>query len=120
MLDVELGEMSVWIPLLAVDDLEEGQAKRIQMDGYSVPLDFSEAKFFAISDACPHMLASLSRGVVQGTSVFCPWHQACFSLTSGASLSTPNYGSVQTYNLRTRGENVEIEWPPKKNRLSAR
>lgn len=45
--------------------------------------------FYASENACPHMGASLSDGVLIGTEVTCPWHHWSFDVTTGACTSNP-------------------------------
>ncbi len=48
-----------------------------------------DGKFFAVSDRCGHMCASLSTGVLRGREVACKMHGARFDVTTGEVVTLP-------------------------------
>jgi len=48
---------------------------------------------------------------VDGTIVTCPWHGACFDLTTGKVLEPPAAEGVARYEVRVEGDDVKIEIP---------
>ena len=42
-----------------------------------------DGKFSAVSDICTHQYASLSNGFLEGDTIECPLHQACFDIRTG-------------------------------------
>lgn len=60
--------------------------------------------FFAIADACPHLGASLSKGVCNDfMEIVCPWHSYRFALQSG----NENNGHTANMNVKTYATKLE-------------
>jgi len=72
-----------------VPDLTDGQGRAFVVNGRRVAVFFRDGEYFAISDACPHMGASLAEGHLEGDAVLCPWHAWSFCIKDGAWLDNP-------------------------------
>jgi nitrite reductase/ring-hydroxylating ferredoxin subunit len=68
-----------------------------------------EGSYFAISDVCTHDWARLSDGEVDGETVICPLHRACFSLSTGEALSLPAIEPVETFAVILQGDDIYVE-----------
>ncbi len=64
--------------------------------------------FYALSDACGHQRAPLSRGRLQGHVVECPWHFARFDVRTGRLLSGPVAEDVPIHEVRVDGDIVYV------------
>ncbi len=88
-------------------ELTPGEVKRIEDPPIAV---FNVGGiFFAISDICTHAEASLSEGRVEGETVECPLHGACFDLRTGEALTPPAIEPVQTYSVVLQGDDIFVE-----------
>lgn len=58
----------------------------------------------AVSGTCTHYGAALAHGLIEGRSVRCPLHHACFDLRSGRVLHAPALDDLQQWAVRTEGE----------------
>jgi nitrite reductase/ring-hydroxylating ferredoxin subunit len=68
-----------------------------------------DGRYFAISDVCTHEWARLSEGEIDGETVICPLHGACFSLSTGEALSLPAIDPVETFAVILQDENIFVE-----------
>jgi nitrite reductase/ring-hydroxylating ferredoxin subunit len=84
--------------LCRVDELEEGDVLRVDIDG-QVPLAvyLSEGVFYVSHDTCSHGAASLSDGMVDQGRIECPWHTGSFCLKTGAALSFPAVDPIKVF-----------------------
>jgi nitrite reductase/ring-hydroxylating ferredoxin subunit len=88
-------------------ELAPGGVKRLAEPPIAV---FSvEGSYFAISDLCTHDWARLSDGEVEGETVICPLHGACFSLSTGEALSLPAVEPVETFAVILQGDDIFVE-----------
>ena len=56
-------------------------------------------ELFAIGAICTHYGASLEQGLLDGETVRCPWHHACFSLRTGEALRSPALDPVSVWRV---------------------
>jgi nitrite reductase/ring-hydroxylating ferredoxin subunit len=66
-------------------------------------------RIFAIDDVCPHEGALLSEGVLDGTTIICPWHNAEFDVTCGKVLCPPAVEDVKSYPVFVNNGSIEVE-----------
>src|SRR3954452_7183135 len=65
-------------------------------------------EYFAIGATCTHYGGPLAEGVIDGDTVRCPWHHACFSLRSGEALRSPALNPVACWKVERRGDKVIV------------
>jgi 3-phenylpropionate/trans-cinnamate dioxygenase ferredoxin subunit len=88
-------------------ELTDGGVKRIEDPPIAV---FNvRGTLYAISDTCTHAEASLSEGQVDGTTVECPLHGACFDLRTGEALTPPAVEAVPTFPVVVQEDEVYVE-----------
>jgi nitrite reductase/ring-hydroxylating ferredoxin subunit/uncharacterized membrane protein len=99
---------SDWIDVTALDDLTDGEAKRVEAEGTPVLLLRQGERIRAIGATCPHLAGPLDEGKIEGDTVRCPWHGSVFSLDDGALIHGPSTYRVTAYEVRITDGRVEI------------
>jgi nitrite reductase (NADH) small subunit len=108
----------------SVDELRRAGCRVVEVDGRAVGVISVGEEFFAVSDRCPHMGASMSAGSLSGTLVAadpheyvfgkedrvlrCPWHGWEFDLETGRSLLEPHRNGLRTYRVTQRDGDVVL------------
>jgi nitrite reductase/ring-hydroxylating ferredoxin subunit/uncharacterized membrane protein len=97
-----------WTDVAALDDLEDGKPRRVDIKGTPVLLLRRGNRIQAIGATCPHFGGPLDKGTIDGDSVTCPWHASVFSLNDGALLHGPAMMTVAAYEVRVQKGQVSI------------
>jgi len=77
--------------------------------GEAVLLIRRDDEMFAIGATCTHYGAPLVGGLIVGDTVRCPWHHACFSVTTGEALRAPALNPVSCWRVERRGSMVYVK-----------
>jgi 3-phenylpropionate/trans-cinnamate dioxygenase ferredoxin component len=101
--------MPKFMKVATTDELEDQQAKLVEVEGQRIALFRLGEAFYALSDTCTHRGGPLSEGTVEEAEVTCPWHGARFDIKTGAVLGPPAGREVRSYPVRVTGVEVEIE-----------
>ena len=97
-------EAARW-PVARTADIAPGECKIVSIKRHSVGVFNVNGEYVAVLNVCPHELAPVCRGRVNGTTLFsmpgeyrwgregeilsCPWHGWEFDLLTGKSLADP-------------------------------
>src|SRR5262249_26450555 len=65
-------------------------------------------EYLAIGATCTHYGGPLAEGVIDGETVRCPWHHACFSLRTGEALRAPALSPVACWHVERRGNTIVV------------
>src|SRR4051812_34606176 len=65
-------------------------------------------EYVAIGASCTHYGGPLGEGVIDGDTVRCPWHHACFSLRTGEALRAPALSPVACWKVERKGDKVVV------------
>jgi NADPH-dependent 2,4-dienoyl-CoA reductase/sulfur reductase-like enzyme/nitrite reductase/ring-hydroxylating ferredoxin subunit len=68
----------------------------------------SGAEIFAIDAHCSHYHGPLAEGVVDGESIRCPWHHACFDLRTGEAARAPALNALAVWNVEREGGRIFV------------
>jgi NADPH-dependent 2,4-dienoyl-CoA reductase/sulfur reductase-like enzyme/nitrite reductase/ring-hydroxylating ferredoxin subunit len=65
-------------------------------------------KLSAVSAHCTHYHGPLADGLLVGDTVRCPWHHACFHLSTGEALAAPALSPLTCWKVEERGGKIVI------------
>ncbi|XP_060050353.1 apoptosis-inducing factor 3 isoform X7 [Erinaceus europaeus] len=96
-----------------VKDLENGQwvpglMREVELGWGKVLLVKDNGEFHALGHKCPHYGAPLVKGVLSRGRVRCPWHGACFNISTGDLEDFPGLDSLHKFQVKIEKEKVYI------------
>ncbi|MDG2113465.1 MAG: non-heme iron oxygenase ferredoxin subunit [Actinomycetota bacterium] len=101
------------VRLCGRDELADGEAKRIDVDGHRIAVVRIGDNFHAVGDRCSHANYSLSDGQVwaDDCALECPKHYSRFSLVTGEPDVFPATQPVPVYQVVVGDNDVEVVLP---------
>jgi NADPH-dependent 2,4-dienoyl-CoA reductase/sulfur reductase-like enzyme/nitrite reductase/ring-hydroxylating ferredoxin subunit len=68
----------------------------------------SGSEIFAVDAHCSHYHGPLAEGLVDGESVRCPWHHACFDLRTGEAVRAPALSAIAVWKVEHEGDRIFV------------
>src|SRR2546429_8855757 len=68
----------------------------------------SGAEIFAIDAHCSHYHGPLAEGLIDGATVRCPWHHACFDLRTGEAARAPAFNALAVWKVEHEGDRIFV------------
>jgi NADPH-dependent 2,4-dienoyl-CoA reductase/sulfur reductase-like enzyme/nitrite reductase/ring-hydroxylating ferredoxin subunit len=68
----------------------------------------SGSEIFAIDAHCSHYHGPLAEGVVDGESIHCPWHHACFDLRTGEATCAPAFNTLSVWKVEQERDRIVV------------
>src|SRR5262245_6472753 len=87
---------------VAVGEIRNGEILGGHVGEDTVILVRVAEEIFAVSGTCTHYNGPLHKGIVDGDTVHCPWHHACFSLRTGEALRAPAFSPIDCWTTEVR------------------
>jgi 3-phenylpropionate/trans-cinnamate dioxygenase ferredoxin subunit len=100
--------MADWVDVGAVDEIQSGGVRVVDVDGAEVALFNIDGTFYALADICTHDGGTLADGTVEGHEIECPRHGARFDIRTGKVTAPPAYEAVSTYPVRVVNGRVQV------------
>jgi NADPH-dependent 2,4-dienoyl-CoA reductase/sulfur reductase-like enzyme/nitrite reductase/ring-hydroxylating ferredoxin subunit len=106
------GEKELTGPDLAVGvafaDLAQGTPLLGHAGGEAVVVVRVGDDVHAIGASCTHYGGPLAEGIVDGHTIRCPWHHACFDLKTGEAVGAPALADNACYEVARAGALVQV------------
>ena len=104
-------------------DLQDGNKKKITIQGQEIMLARVGDKYYAVQNRCSHMSGDLSAGTLEGTVITCPRHGSQFDITDGHNVrwmrgsglaatigkAVKSPRPIRAYNVKITGDIVLVE-----------
>jgi NADPH-dependent 2,4-dienoyl-CoA reductase/sulfur reductase-like enzyme/nitrite reductase/ring-hydroxylating ferredoxin subunit len=90
-------DLAVGVPAA---DVAEGGMLAGRIGDEAVLIARVDGGLHAIGATCTHYQGSLAKGLIKDGAVRCPWHHACFSLTTGEAVGAPAFDPVAVYAVK--------------------
>lgn len=97
-----------WTDLVAVADLEHGDATPITLENREFAVFDTRDGIFVAYARCTHGAANLCDGFFDGRRIECPLHQGLFDARTGAALAAPARVSLRMVEARITDGFVQI------------
>lgn len=66
------------------------------------------ASLRAYGATCPHLSGPLDQGIVADGQIRCPWHHACFDLSTGEAAAAPAFDALKAYPVAVEGSRFKV------------
>lgn len=96
---------------MAASFLQDGQMKRVELEGKPLVIARVGDTYYAVGGNCSHYGAPLDRGVLKGHTLMCPWHHACFDVRTAARLEPPALNDLARYPMRVEDGALIVSLP---------
>lgn len=93
---------------IGLSEVPPGRTVAGRVGDEPVLLSNFDGELFAIGGSCTHYGGHLGDGLIEGGSVRCPLHHACFDLKTGAVLRAPALDPVSRWKVEIDGERVFV------------
>lgn len=99
------------VTVAKISDFADGEMKQVSAAGKEILLARVGGTFHAVGATCTHYGAPLVDGVLNDKRLVCPWHHACFNITTGEVKEPPALDALPGYEVRTEIEHVIVRIP---------
>jgi nitrite reductase/ring-hydroxylating ferredoxin subunit/uncharacterized membrane protein len=97
-----------YVPVMNMEDLDEGKLTRVDVAGIPAVLFKQGATIYAIGAVCTHLGGPLDEGTCENGEVTCPWHGSRFRMRDGAVVNSPAVYAQPTFAVRVRQGKIEL------------
>lgn len=91
-----------------VGTIPDGEGRVVEVGGKTLALFNCGGTYYATANGCVHRGGPLGDGLLEGTTIICPWHGWEFDVASGACITNPK-ARVSTYPVRREGDDLFVD-----------
>ena len=99
------------VTVAKIGEFTDGQMKQVSAEGKEILLSRVNGAFYAVGAHCTHYGAPLVEGVLSGERIVCPWHHACFDITTGDLQEPPAFDALPRYQVKVENDQVIVRVP---------
>ena len=99
------------VTVAKTSELVDGEMKQVSAEGQEILLARVRGDFYAVGARCTHYGAPLVEGVLSGERIVCPWHHACFDITTGDLQEPPAFDALPHYEVKIENDQVIVRVP---------
>ena len=99
------------VTVAKISDFADGEMKQVSAAGKEILLARVGGTFHAVGATCTHYGAPLVEGVLNGKHLVCPWHHACFDITTGDLQEPPALDALPHYEVKLENDQVILRVP---------
>ena len=99
------------VTVAKTSELADGKMRQVSAEGKEILLARVSEDFYAVGAHCTHYGAPLVEGVLSGERIVCPWHHACFDITTGDLQEPPAFDALQHYEVKIENDQVIVRVP---------
>lgn len=103
--------MAERVRVASLAEVPPGTGRQVQVSGRAVAIYNVDGTMHAVDGTCTHRGGPLGEGELVGNVVTCPWHGACFDVTTGVVLGPPAPQAVTSYQIAVEGDAIFVELP---------
>jgi nitrite reductase (NADH) small subunit len=100
--------MAEFVRVMAESDLPPGKGAEALVAGKPVAVFNVGGAFHALTNACPHRGGPLGQGMLDGSTVTCPWHAWSYDVTTGFNTANPDL-QLPCYETKVEGGQVFVK-----------
>jgi nitrite reductase/ring-hydroxylating ferredoxin subunit len=100
--------VSEFVKAFKLSELPPGECREVLVAGKPVALFNAEGAVYALSNTCVHRGGPLGQGMLEGTTVMCPWHAWTYDVRSGESTVNPEL-KVDRYDVRVEDDEILVK-----------
>ena len=93
----------------ALEDIEPGRPKLVELGGIRVVLARVGGQVHAIANTCAHQGGPLGEGKLSGARLACPWHGWMYDVRTGQCIFPGRGAHVSSYRVRVDDGQVWVE-----------
>ncbi|MBI1973061.1 Rieske 2Fe-2S domain-containing protein [Candidatus Woesearchaeota archaeon] len=102
--------MPKFVAVAKTSEIDENQAKVVEVEGKPVALFRVQGKFYAVSHTCAHAGGPIGEGYLSEHIVTCPWHSWQYDIRTGKSISVEG-AKIPLYKVKVEKDMVFVAVP---------